>query len=210
MASRSPQTFTRTSATGPRHLAHTMAGWCRLLSGGGYAQSCGVRSFAGLLDLTVLPGAAGCGPPHTGVRRVTRLEQASALGSIDMTQRWARVLVVTLLSAAMAACSSSASPSPGANGNNGNGGGGGGVTFVAQIVFTGFIPIQGSFTDSSSASSATSCSGYASNGLKPQSVGSGPTPTAARSAVNPWSFHSPSTSRNSMAPGHTRVIPSSR
>ena len=105
-----------------------------------------------------------------------------------MTQRWARVLVVTLLSAAMAACSSSASPSPAANGNGGNGGGGGGITFVAQIVFTGFIPIQGSFTDSSSASSATSCSGYASNGLKPQAGWFGPNPNGSTVGGQPVQF----------------------
>jgi hypothetical protein len=100
-----------------------------------------------------------------------------------MPKGWVRLLVVALLSAGLAACSSSASSSPSPNASNGEEGGGGqggsGVTFSAQIDFTGFAPIQGSFTDSSTASSATSCSDYASNGMKPIAGWFGPDPSGS-------------------------------
>jgi hypothetical protein len=102
-----------------------------------------------------------------------------------MPKRWFRVLVVALLSAGLAACSSSATPSPAANGSSvsggveGGGGGGGGVTFSGQIDFTGFAPLQGSFTDSSTASDATSCGDYATNGEKPVAGWFGPDPSGS-------------------------------
>jgi hypothetical protein len=88
-----------------------------------------------------------------------------------------RILAVALLAVAIAACTSSATPSPSANGNNGGGNGGGGTTFVAQIDFTGFVPIQGSFTDNSLGTTAGSCSDYAKNGLKPDAGWFGPNPS---------------------------------
>jgi hypothetical protein len=98
-----------------------------------------------------------------------------------MPKRWVRLLVVALLSAGLAACSSSATPSPSANGSSVSGGvqGGTGVTFSGQIVFTGFAPIQGSFTDSSTASDATSCGDYATNGMKPIAGWFGPDPSGS-------------------------------
>jgi hypothetical protein len=98
-----------------------------------------------------------------------------------MPKGWVRLLVVALLSAGLAACSSSANPSPSPNetttDGGGGGGGGGGVTFTGQIDFTGFAPLKGSFTDSSTASDATSCSDYASNGMKPVAGWFGPDPS---------------------------------
>jgi hypothetical protein len=120
----------------------------------------------------------------------------------DMPKRWVRVLVVALLSAGLAACSSSATPSPSANGSAGSAGGGGGVTFSAQIDFTGFVPLKGSFTDSSTASDASSCSDYANNGLKPVAGWFGPDPNGSTIggqtvefslSVDLKTFHGPAT-----------------
>jgi hypothetical protein len=107
-----------------------------------------------------------------------------------MTRRSAGVVVVVLLSAGLAACSSGGGASPTANGNPGSPGAGGGtgITYTAQITFTGLPPIQGSFTDSSSASSATSCTDYASNGMKPLSGWFGPNPNGSTVGGQPVTF----------------------
>ncbi|MHB1475724.1 MAG: hypothetical protein ACYCV4_19295, partial [Dermatophilaceae bacterium] len=61
-------------------------------------------------------------------------------------------------------------------GGSGNGGGGSGAVFSAQVNFTGVVPIHGSFTDSSTASTGQSCSDYAANGLPFQAGWYGPNP----------------------------------
>jgi hypothetical protein len=62
------------------------------------------------------------------------------------------------------------------------------MRFTAQINFAGYAPIQGSFTDSSSASSTTSCTDYASNGMKPLSGWFGPNPNGSTVGGQPVTF----------------------
>jgi hypothetical protein len=93
-----------------------------------------------------------------------------------MPQGSVRLLVVALLSAGLAACGSSGPPSPSTTAGSGGAGAGGGVTLSGQIDFTGFAPLKGSFTDSSTASGSSSCSDYATNGMKPVAGWFGPDP----------------------------------
>jgi hypothetical protein len=95
-----------------------------------------------------------------------------------------RLVVVALLAAGVAGCNSSANLSPrpsptNANAGGGGTGGGGGVTLNGQIDFTGFAPLKGTFTDSSTASGSASCSDYATNGMKPVAGWFGPDPGSA-------------------------------
>jgi hypothetical protein len=104
-------------------------------------------------------------------------------------------MAVLALAVSLAACTSS-SPTTAptsAGGQGGNGGGSsapaapsaaisssaGGIVFSGVIKFTGGTPVQGSFTDSDTGSSETSCSGYATGGAPFQSGWIGPDPNGA-------------------------------
>jgi hypothetical protein len=90
-----------------------------------------------------------------------------------------RTLALAFLSVGLAACASSTNPTLGTSGSSSAGGAGAGVTLNAQIDFTGFAPLKGTFADSSIASSATSCTDYATNGLKPVAGWFGPDPAGS-------------------------------
>jgi len=90
-----------------------------------------------------------------------------------------RLLAIGLFSAGLAACSTGSSgtppPAPAATGNAG--GGGAGLVYHAQINFTGFAPIQGTFDDTSLGTDFGSCSDFAKSGMNPVGGWAGPSPT---------------------------------
>lgn len=95
------------------------------------------------------------------------------------TARRALIIGVAFLLAGCSGSASSAATAPASGGGGaggGNGSGGGNAVFTAQVNFTGDTPVQGSFTDSSTASTGQSCSDYAANGLPFQAGWYGPNP----------------------------------
>jgi len=92
--------------------------------------------------------------------------------------RWSRLLATGLLSAGLTACSAGSggtpTPAPAATGNAG--GGGAGIVYHAQINFTGFAPIQGTFDDSSLGTDFGSCANFAKSGMNPVGGWAGPSP----------------------------------